>query len=978
MNRLLPALVCLWTSLILGGSLPSAEPDEAVLRDEYQGRIVPLLRDHCLDCHDSQTREAELDLSSFTQYADVRAAHRVWDTILQRVQAAEMPPADSGIEMQATDRQTLVAWVQAFRQYEAARSAGDPGPVHVRRLSNAEYDYSVRDLTGVDIRPTSSFPVDPANEAGFDNSGESLLMSPALLSKYLEAGRAVVEHLLLTPTGIRFAPHPVVTDTDRDKYCVKRIVEFYERQPTELSDYFYACWQYRRATDNSASTASATLEEYADAQALSRKYLQSIWEALHSPVSAGPLARLQQMWRDLPEDAGASEGRAACDEMRDYALAARQLFEPYFDNLTIEGVHKGSQSFVLWKNRQYATHRRTADFSILENTKELAQQDLIDPPDEEQEDRDSFRADCEIFCSIFPDAFYISERGRDYLGKSRDEQEKGRLLSAGFHSMMGYFRDDAPLYELILDEHAQRELDLLWQELDFITTAPQRQYQGFLWFERTDSRFMRDPEFDFARPENLEALREENIEKLSEVYVAKARRAGGEAIPLTAIEDYFREINRQIRSVEAAQLEAQPGHLSDLIEFAARAFRRPLEANEAQELRGFYADLRRNDGLTHEEAIQDTLLAILVSPRFCYRHDLLSDSETTRALDSYELASRLSFFLWSSIPDQQLMQHAASGELLEPSVLRAQVQRMLGDDRARALAVEFGGNWLDYRHFEQHNSVDRERFPQFDDDLRSAMYEEPVRFLLNLIQEDRSVLDCLYATRTYVNQPLATHYGMTEVACDDNWVEVPSADRYGRGGLLPMAVFLTANSPGLRTSPVKRGYWVVRRLLGEHIPPPPPDVPELPQDEAQLGELTLRETLARHREHASCAGCHNRFDALGLAFEAYGPVGERREVDLGGRPVDTQATFPDGSQRAGVEELREYLQEEREPEFVDNLCRKLLSYALGRSLRLSDEVLLEQMQTQLKSNEFRFSTLVDSIVSSPQFLRKRGRQVADF
>jgi hypothetical protein len=186
-----------------------------------------------------------------------------------------------------------------------------------------------------------------------------------------------------------------------------------------------------------------------------------------------------------------------------------------------------------------------------------------------------------------------------------------------------------------------------------------------------------------------------------------------------------------------------------------------------------------------------------------------------------------------------------------------------------------------------------------------------------------------------------------------------------------MAVFLTKNSPGLRTSPVKRGYWVVRRLLGEAIPPPPADVPELPGDEAQLGELTLRETLARHRADVSCAGCHERFDAIGLAFEGYGPVGERRSVDLGGHPVDTRATFPGGGDGNGFEGLRAYLHEHRNDEFVANLCRKLLAYALGRGLLATDDAMLAEMQARLAAEGGRFPSLVETIVTSPQFLNRR-------
>ena len=186
-----------------------------------------------------------------------------------------------------------------------------------------------------------------------------------------------------------------------------------------------------------------------------------------------------------------------------------------------------------------------------------------------------------------------------------------------------------------------------------------------------------------------------------------------------------------------------------------------------------------------------------------------------------------------------------------------------------------------------------------------------------------------------------------------------------------MSVFLTKNAPGLRTSPVKRGYWVVRRLLGEEIPPPPPNVPELPGDEGKLGDLTLRDVLARHREDKSCAGCHARFDGLGLVFEGYGPIGEQRARDLGGRLVDTHATFPGNREGAGIEGLRRYLNEHRQEEFLDNLCRKMLSYALGRTLLLSDDVAVDNMRAKLAANGYRFGSLVETIVTSPQFLTRR-------
>ncbi len=954
-------------------SLPGLSQTEQMLTEV----ITPFLTNYCHDCHGADVQEAQLDLSQYRSLADIESHHQTWEEVLHRIEAHEMPPEE--MEQPSDElRRQVTQWIRTVRREAAVRSSGDPGPVVTRRLSNAEYNYTTRDLTGVDLRPTRDFPVDPANEAGFDNSGESLTMSPALMQKYLGAAREIADHLVLKPHGFAFAPHPVMTETDRDKYCVKRIVEFYYRQPTDYADYFFAAWTFkiRRAA---GQADDLTLEDVAAEHHISLKYLKVVWSILEAEQHDwGPLRSLQQMWRDLPQDgSGKHVARSRSRVMRNTVADWRRRLEPTFPNLDLRGSNRGSQPFVLWKNHKYAAHRRSYVPETIEAIKAGSTQaekfpELVAP--EDPSERKAFDASLQRFCDAFPDAFYISERGRDYLGTSKDEQEKGRLLSAGFHSMMGYYRDDAPLYDMILDPAAQRELDQLWQELDFVTSAPMRQYTGFIWFDRTDSLYMRDEVFDFARAEDKDVTTESMIERLAEVYLAKARRNGGSGEVLQSIERYFRDINEQIRAVERARLAAEPTHLEALLEFARRAYRRPLTEAEQADLLAFYRQLREVDELAHEDAMQDCVVAILMSPNFCYRVDLLPTAEERGPLTDLELASRLSYFLWSSMPDEELLGMAEVGQLRNPEVLVAQAKRMLRDERAAALATEFAGNWLGFRRFEQHNSVDRERFPAFTDSLRQAMFEEPLHFFIDLIRRDGSVLDFITARHTFVNAELAQHYGIESLDFDlGPWQRVDDARPYHRGGLLPMAVFQTQNAPGLRTSPVKRGYWVVRRLLGERIPPPPPDVPELPEDEQALGELTLAETLAKHREHKSCAACHDRFDAVGLAFENYGPVGEWRTLDLGGREIDARAEFPGGMQGEGLEGLLSYLHDQRQDEFVDNLCRKLLSYALGRNLLLSDDELVESMRARLAEDDHRFSGMITTIITSSQFLEKRGR-----
>lgn len=985
-SRILSLVI--WIAVGCPGFLSQSMADQEHLDKQFVQDVLPFLKTYCVACHAGPSPESKLDLTVYKKASDVAVAFGLWEHVLSRLKAGEMPPADANPQPPAETRKLVIDWISSYRRQESLRHAGDPGIVLVRRLNSAEYDFSIRDLTGVEINPTKEFPVDPANEAGFDNSGESLAMSPALLKKYLEAARMVSEYMVLKPDGLAFASHPVVTETDRDKYCVNRIVQFYVRQPTDLADYFFAAWRlhHQRITDGSETThRNSALQALAVELHISPKYLSKICTLLmEEKQSSGPLGKLQEMWSNLPKDASQiPQAREGCQAMKDFVMTVRRKLEPTIDNLELKGIHKGSQPFVLWKNDQYAKNRRLFSLGALQietTQNKKAENVTIDPLDSiltvpaEQPIKDRYEDALARFCDIFPDAFYVSERGRDYVGKPKEQQEKGRLLSAGFHSMMGYYRDDGPLCDLILSESEKQELDALWRELDFVTGAPLRQYTGFVWFERTDSPYMRDPQFDFARAEDKSVTDEKMIQKLAGVYIAKAKLQMSEGIPIQAIEAYFHNINKQIRWVEQARKAAEPSHLSALKAFAALAWRRELASEDHTQIDDYYATLRDADSLNHEDAMRESLIAILMSPNFCYRVDYATKDSQRRLLTATELATRLSFFLWSSIPDQRLLQRATSGELLRREVLVAEVLRMLRDHRSRSLATEFVANWLDFRRFQEHNSVDRSRFPAFTDELRNAMFEEPVQFCLDVVQNDRSVMSFLDARHTFVNAELASHYGMPAVIETNNedWVRVEDARPYGRGGLLPMSVFLTKNSPGLRTSPVKRGYWVVRRLLGETIPPPPPNVPELPADESQLGERSLREMLAAHREQSACAGCHNRFDAIGLVFEGYGPIGQRRDRDLGGRAIDDQATFPNGNSGAGIEGLRRYILDARRQDFVDNLCRKLLCFALGRSLILSDEPLVEQMRIRAADNDYRFSVLVESIVTSSQFMEKRG------
>ena len=494
-----------------------------------------------------------------------------------------------------------------------------------------------------------------------------------------------------------------------------------------------------------------------------------------------------------------------------------------------------------------------------------------------------------------------------------------------------FYREDHHLARLMLDEAQQARLDRLWDELHYISQDALTLLDGYaqlLEFATQD-----------ADPRVFEPLRES----------IDARAAD------------FRQL----------LVDSEPKHLDALLEFAARAYRRPLTGAEAQKLRELYAKLRSEE-LPHDKAIRLLLARVLVSPAFLYRAERPGPGAEQVPVNGWEMAGRLSYFLWSSLPDAELREVAAAGGLSDPNVLRQQARRMLQDPRVRRLATEFACQWLHVRDFENLDEKSERHFPTFAG-LRGAMLEESVQFFIDLFQNDRSVLGILDADYTFLNEELARHYGVPGVS-GPQWRRVEGVKQFARGGILAQATTLATQSGASRTSPVLRGNWISEVLLGERLPRPPKDVPQLPADEAALEGLTVRQLVEKHSSDPKCAVCHQRIDAMGFALETFDAIGRRRDKDLGDRPIDTRVKTMDGAEFDGLDGLRNYLITVRRDAFVRQFCRKLVGYALGREVQLSDEPLLAEMQAVLKQNDYHVLSALELIICSRQFREIRGRE----
>ena len=394
-----------------------------------------------------------------------------------------------------------------------------------------------------------------------------------------------------------------------------------------------------------------------------------------------------------------------------------------------------------------------------------------------------------------------------------------------------------------------------------------------------------------------------------------------------------------------------------------RAYRRPINDADLARVLPFYHDARRDADF--EAGIESALSAILVSREFLFRveHEPAGLApKTAYRLSDLELASRLSFFLWSSIPDDELLEVAARDVLRQPEVLARQTRRMLADPRAQSLVTNFAGQWLYLRNLESI-TPDGRLFPDFDDNLRQAMRRETELLFEDVLREDRSVLDLLKSDHTWLNERLAKHYDIPHVY-GTRFRRVSLEPSGERGGLLRHGSILTVTSYATRTSPVIRGKWILENLLGTPPPPPLPDVPSL-DDNTVSATLPVRERLAKHRANAACASCHNLMDPVGFALENFDAVGRWRTLEEG-QPVDASGGLPDGSQFLGVAGLEAGLLNRPEI-FVGTLTEKLLTFALGRGVEHSDGPAVREIVRAAKKSDFRFSALIDGIVRSTPF-----------
>ncbi len=988
----------------------TAEPADGAWQD-----VRPLLEQHCYDCHGGKKTKGGVDLKKLDGDPKIGSEFELWTKVKEQIASGDMPPEDKP-ELAAAEKERALKWLGASLETAMRANAGDPGTVTMRRLTNAEYDRTIRDLTGTDLALAQEFSPDGGGGEGFSNIGDVLFVSPQGLEKYFAAARKLADHATIMPgSGVQFSaqriglrgPVQVKAQAEQGLYVwyQKMAEPFLPKDGDDMreADYMLACWRWKHR----AITGAASLEQLAKDAKLMRPFLENWWEILSRDEPKSRYLELTRApWRELPPPdaakpqelpAGLPEKLAAIqaqrrswlgpkdhpgegvqrhqqdsDGIRRYDFRVDVAGQPQvhivlgdvadgntgdwvtFDGLTLEEGTK-KQAYLDWlRNRLRVEQERLAA-----NPAETAQ---LQPRIAEAE-------------------AVLAKFGKDPRGKTAKPDaivvQAPVVITLPLPPEATGFRAGG---KLDIDTPEADLASVQWKAVIGTPPDPTKVMPGVLTVWKVGSTATRKLGHEFGVMKV--AFPDESLRRLEEI--SRNFQRGGKAASVYYLSDpqltalispeqktRWERMMIDWKFVRDPRLnpqqakdwdEAVKRHLAD---FATRAWRRPLTGDESTQIAKLYDDARARE-LDRESSGREVLVRLLVSPKFLFKLEDASEPGE-RKLSAWELATRLSYFMWASTPDATLRAAAADGSLLQPEVLARETRRMLRDWRANGLAQEFAGQWLKFNGFVANANIDAKKFPEFTPELRRDMYRETFDFFTHVIREDRPVGEIVGADYTFLNDRLATFYGIPGVQGGE--FRKVNVAPYHRGGVLGMGTVLTKNSYPHRTSPVLRGNWLLTAVLGLPTPPPPNDVPKL--DDSVSAASTLRQRLERHRADKNCATCHDRIDPLGFALEGFDPIGRARAKDEAGLDIDDSGRWKTSPEFRGIAGLRGFLAQ-HEAEVTNNLCSKLVGYALGRSLLPTDKPLVETMRFELAKSGGKFSAAVLAVAQSRQFLNRRN------
>ncbi|WP_395719105.1 DUF1592 domain-containing protein [Prosthecobacter sp.] len=878
-------------------------------QEDYNQRILPLLQKYCYDCHGDGTDKGDFALDEYPEYSKLIADKVMWDHARQQLVTHVMPPEKKD-KPSLPERDEIVSWIDSTVFWFDPQKI-DPGHVTFRRLNRTEYNNTIRDLLMVDMRPANEFPPDDTGY-GYDNIGDVLSVSPLLMEKYIRAANAVAEQAFDT--------------SEVERIDLELGAKKFWNQKGETKEWDGVRWFHSNAEAATKFTAPA-----------SGTYVLKLRV---SATQAGP-------------DAAKLALHVGDKELGEFDVTARYHGEkgPWQTIKKEVQLNGGEQKIVV---------RFTNDFSDPQN------------PDPDRRDRNLAIDKIEIEGPFG----LLPPRGTRLVQWLLDGKPAGlpamKLSGEDFERGEGDSNRDTGAIQLASSGYVKHPVEITKAgKYRLIIKAGAQQAGG------------EPAKFDVRLAgKNAGSFSVTAKNQAPQWFRAEAELPEGKhEIQVWFLNDFYDEKTRQDRNFWLHQLTIegpvdQPGGVAEsevhalVDKLGARLFRRPMRDEEKSKWHAF-ADLGHKEGLQPLDTLSYVLRGMLVSPGFIYRGSPQPVGEVKNGvalIDEYSLASRLSYFLWSSPPDDRLLQLAAKGELRKN--FAGEFKRMLADWRGYSLGENFAGQWLQLRDMDIV-SPDTRAFPDWKGGLGYLMKRESQMLFDHILHENRSVIEFLNADYTFVNDKLARFYGIQGVKGDK--FQKVSLQGTPRGGILTHGSILTLTSNPTRTSPVKRGKYLLEQILGTPPPPAPGGVPPLDEKKARFGNLTLRQQFAEHRSNASCAGCHAFLDPMGFAFENYDAIGRWRDQEKK-QPIDASGSLVRGQTFQDLADLRTLLVRDMSAQFVKNLAENLLTYALGRGIEYSDKPTVEEIVKRTRASGDRFQDLILAVCESVPFQKMRVTQ----
>ena len=933
--KALPMFICLVlvAAPSQGQEAPANRSPNNVTKDESK-EIGLILAKHCYRCHGPEEQKGMLRLDTLDSTFRGSSAE-TWHDVMNRLNLADMPPEDQP-DIAPEARQKLTGWIRSNLDRVARERRGSGNQTTLRRLTRYEYNNTMRDLLGLDLNYARDLPPEPSSSDGFKNNGASLGVSPLQIEYYLEAARYALDKAIVE------GPAPPV---------------------------------HRHRFEKSSSGKNPNDPSIGKRMQPNGRFLAKVLEYPRE----GEFTIRARVGASVPDDMGLPRMRVALGLRSDTQSPAKivgeadvanpesnpQIYEfrgrmeefplpghnPKFPGITITVTNIYQDGLRNPKPRKYkaipltAEQKKTVDRAVESNTPTLpvSIQQIREKKEFSQTASAITKLQRQIEEIHLIPADHPNQTDLAYRLYDIDQAIENELKLVKTLAKKGG-EDEEEFWERYRADNASK-----FSERNRIL----ERFQGTPKINRRTKKFVEE---EPAAPQRT-TLVLEDLEFEGPLYTVWPPAHHTRLLPPS----------------EAPERQRAEQAIASLM---TRAYRRPIAAKDVQPVLSIY-DQIRPDSPSFEEAMREALAMVLISPEFLYLVEPTEDN--SRSLTEHELAARLSYFLWSTMPDEQLRNLADSGRLKDETVMAEQVRRMIEDPRSKEFVEHFADQWLDLSGLDRV-AINPTDYPDFDDRLKPMMKQETLAFFDEVLRQDRSALNFIDSDFLMLNESLAKHYGIGHPSGrpkggDFEFVQLQPEDQ--RGGLLTQASFLMINSTGEDSHPIRRAVWVLDRLLGDPPAPPPPDVPELNSEQADFDSLSLKQQLELHRTKSACNDCHRGIDPWGIPLESFDAVGLRRSfvnkrVDRKSTKVavDDQAILPNGNKIDGIEGLKRYLLEHEKERFSRSLVTKLLGYSMGRSVVLEDRLTIEKLMEAFQANDYRLSDLIVAIAQSETFQTK--------